>query len=319
MQTALQQDEINYALLRGERPVNILAVEDDALGMEFLVSQIEELGHTVMRAEDGQNALEVLAGHKAAIDVVLMDREMPVMDGLTAVRRMKSNRNLRNIPVVMVTGADDSEDMKEGLDAGVFYYLTKPVEADMLRSVLAAAVREARQTRVLAEELGKHRASFDLIETCKFKFRTLAEAESLAAFMANCFEDSERVIAGLGELLINAIEHGNLGIGYERKTELIEAGIWRAEVDRLQQAPEHIDKVATATIAHKEQGTYVVVQDQGKGFEWQKYMRIDPVRAGDNHGRGIAQANSISFDKLTYNELGNQVVAFTNHGNRLEW
>lgn len=319
MQTAMSQSEINYELLQGVQPVNILAVEDDALGMEFLASQIGALGHKVMRAEDGQSALEVLAGHKDTIDVVLMDREMPVMDGLTAVRRMKNNRELRNIPVVMVTGADDTEDMKAGLDAGVFYYLTKPVDADMLRSVLAAAVREARQTRVLSEELGKHRASFDLIETCKFKFRTLAEAESLAAFMANCFEDSERVVAGLGELLINAIEHGNLGVGYEKKTELVDAGIWRAEINRLQQLPEHIDKAATATIAHKEKGTYVVIEDQGDGFSWQKYMRIDPARAGDNHGRGIAQANSMSFDQLTYNEAGNQVIAFTGYGKRLDW
>ena len=121
----------------------------------------------------------------------------------------------------------------------------------MLRSVLSAAVREAQQTKTLAEELGKHRASFDLIQTCKFTFRTLAEAESLAAFMANCFPEPERVLPGLGELLVNAIEHGNLGIGYEKKTELVELGIWRSEIERMQNLPENIMKYAFATIAHK--------------------------------------------------------------------
>lgn len=299
--------------------MNVLAVEDDILSMEFLKAQITDLGHNMLTAQDGQQALSVLEDNRGAIDVVLMDREMPVMDGLTAVKRMKDNPVLRNIPVIMVTSADSTEEMREGLDAGVFYYLTKPVEEDMLRSVLAAAVREAEQSRTLAEELGKHKTSFDLIDTAKFKFRTLSEAESLTAFLANCFPDPERVLSGLGELLVNAIEHGNLGVGYDKKTELIDTGIWRAEIDRLQTLPQHSHKVCLATIAHKEDGTYVVVEDQGGGFEWQKFMKIDPARAGDNHGRGIAQANTISFDKLTYNEKGNQAVAFVGKDKQLEW
>lgn len=310
---------IDYSLLNKDEPISVLAVEDDIISMNFLEAQITELGHNMYTATEGKNALAVLEANRGKIDVVLMDREMPVMDGLTAVKHMKDNPALRNIPVIMVTGADSVDEMKEGLDAGVFYYLTKPVEEDMLRSVLSAAVREAQQAKTLAEELGKHKTSFDLIDTAKFKFRTLMEAESLAAFIANCFPDPQRVLPGLGELLINAIEHGNLGIGYQEKTRLVEAGTWRAEVERLQTLPQHEQKFATATIAHKEDGTYVVIEDQGEGFNWQDFMQIDPARAGDNHGRGIAQANSTSFDKLTYNEKGNQAVAFVGGDKQLEW
>lgn len=312
-------NKIDYSLLDKQEVVNILAVEDDIISMEFLKAQIAALGHSMIPAENGQDALDKLEQHRGTIDVVLMDREMPVMDGLTAVRRMKDNPLLRNIPVIMVTGADSGEEMKEGMEAGVFYYLTKPVQEDMLRSVLTAAVKESEQIRTLAEELGKHRNSFNLIETCRFKFHTLAEAESLAAFIANCFPDPERVLSGLGELLINAVEHGNLGLGYEKKTELIEAGTWRAEMERRQQLPEYMEKYATATIAHKDDGIYVIIQDQGEGFDWKKYIEIDPARAGHNHGRGIAQAKATSFDKLTYNEQGNQVVAFVNKLKQLEW
>lgn len=313
------EDNVDYSLLDKDEPISVLAVDDDVFSMTFLESQITELGHNIFQADNGQKALEVLSANKNSIDVVLMDREMPVMDGLTAVRRIKDNPELRNIPVIMVTGADSLEEMQEGLDAGVFYYLTKPVEEGMLRSVLSAAVREAQQSKTLATELGKHKTSFDLIDTCKFKFSTLAEAESLSAFIANCFPDPERVLSGLGELLINAIEHGNLGIGYDEKTALVEAGTWRAEVERMQQLPEHAEKCAIATIAHKEDGTYVVIEDQGAGFDWKKFMKIDPARAGDNHGRGIAQANTMSFDKLTYNDHGNQAVAFVGTDKQLEW
>lgn len=311
--------KIEYSLLDRDDIINVLAVEDDALSMSFLEAQIRELGHEMLFAKNGQEALALLETHHAGIDVVLMDREMPIMDGLTAVKRMKNNPVLRNIPVVMVTGADSIDEMKQGLDAGVFYYLTKPVGEDMLRSVLSAAVREAKQTKTLALELGKHKTSFHLIETAKFKFQTLAQAESLAAFIANCFPDPQRALPGLGELLINAVEHGNLGIGYERKTQLVQDGTWRAEVNRLQSLPQHAHKFAAATIAHKHDGTYVIVDDQGDGFDWKKFMQIDPARAGDNHGRGIAQANIMSFDRLTYNEAGNQAVAFSGQKTQLEW
>lgn len=312
-------NNIDYSLLHDDRSISVLAVEDDMLSMEFLKAQITDLGHRMFVAQDGQQALAVLEENIKDIDVVLMDREMPVMDGLTAVKRMKDSRTMRNIPVIMVTGADSTEEMREGLDAGVFYYLTKPVDEKMLRSVLSAAVREAEQSRTLSEELGKHKASFDLIDTAKFKFSTISEAESLAAFLANCFPDPERVVSGLGELLVNAIEHGNLGIGYEAKTTLVENGTWRSEVERLQTLPQHAHKKAMATIAHKDGGTYVVIEDRGDGFPWKKYLQIDPARAGDNHGRGIAQANSTSFDRLTYNEKGNQAVAFVGVNKQLEW
>jgi two-component system, cell cycle response regulator len=307
----------NNPLLVPAAPARILAVDDDLMAIRFLANQITGLGHIVLKAGNGQEALTLLESER--IDVVLMDREMPVMDGLTAVRRMKDSPRLRHIPVVMVTSADSAAEMREGMEAGVFYYLAKPVEEEQLRSVLSAAVRDAAQTRTLTEELEKHRASFGLIETCRFQFRTLPEAESLAAFMANCFPDPRRVLPGLGELLINAIEHGNLGLGYARKTALIDSGAWRAEVERLQASPEHAGKTATATIAHKPDGIYVSIEDQGEGFAWQKYMRIDPARAGDNHGRGIAQANAVSFDRLAYAKNGTQAVAFVGRESKLEW
>lgn len=319
MAIALHPDEASFDLLTEDKPISILAVEDDLLSMTFLEKQIQTLGHSIHKADNGRSSITMLENNRHQIDVVLMDREMPVMDGLEAVKIIKSNPELRNIPIIMVTSADSNAEMKEGLDAGVFYYLTKPVKEEMLRSVLSAAVREAQQSRTLAEELGKHRTSFNLIESCKFNFRTLSDAESLAAFVANCFPDPERVIRGLGELMINAIEHGNLGLGYESKTQLVERGTWRSEIDRMQKLPEHQNKIATATVAVKEDGIYVVIEDQGDGFNWKKYMRIDPARAGDNHGRGIAQANAISFDKLSYNEKGNKAVAFVGPEKQLEW
>lgn len=306
-------------LTHRERPLTILAVEDDRLERSFLEAHIRECGHEMLAAENGREALEIMKHNKDGIDVVLMDRMMPVMDGLNAVRRMKDDPALRKIPVIMVTGASSKKHMQEGLEAGVFYYLTKPVDQDVLRSVLIAATREAQQNRTLGDELKKHRTSFNLIHTCKFELQTLEEAECLAAFMAHCFPEPERVLQGLAELLINAVEHGTLGIGYQQKGSLLDSGTWRAEIERRQLMPEYQNKKVEAVITRKNDGVCAVITDQGPGFDWKNYMTIDPSRAGDNHGRGIAQANAISFDKLVYNQAGNQVVAFVGNQPNLEW
>ncbi len=315
----LPETNIIPFLRRDDHALTILVVEDNRIERMFMEEQIKDLGHAMVTAENGKQAIDTLRAMESAVDVILMDRMMPVMDGLTAVRLIKEDINLRKIPIVMITGAASAKDIQEGIDAGVFYYLTKPVNEDVLKSVLSAATREATQNRTLNEELSRHKSSFNLIQTCKFNFRTLEEAESLSAFMAHCFPDPQRVLPGLAELMINAIEHGTYDIGYERKSALIESGTLRAEIQRRQTLPEYHDRFAEAVITHKDNGVYVVITDQGPGFNWRQYMSIEPSRAKDNHGRGIAQANAISFDKLTYNEQGNQAIAFVNKEKQIEW
>ena len=297
----------------------ILAVDDDRTLRMLLVNKLEELGYSVLEAQDGKQALEILLKQRNNIDAILLDREMPVMNGMALVMRMKENKELRNIPIIMQTGSDRPEQIKEGLDAGVFYYLTKPVDKDVLKSVLSAAVRETEQQRLLSSELQKHKTSFNMIDTCKFRFKTLAEAEHLATFLANCLPDAERAVGGLAELLINSVEHGNLGITYTEKTELITKGLWREEIDRRAACAEYKNKEVITTYRHKPEGYYVTIIDQGKGFDWRSFLYIDPARAADNHGRGVAMANVISFDKLTYNEAGNEVTAFVSKEEGLEW
>jgi phosphoserine phosphatase RsbU/P len=58
------------------------------------------------------------------------------------------------------------------------------------------------------------------------------------------------------------------------------------------------------------------IRDEGPGFEWQKYLDVDPRRAFDNHGRGIAIARGMSFDRLEYRGRGNEVVAVVRCGER---
>lgn len=312
------KDNIIPFLRKDDLPMNIMIIEDDAQERMFMEDRIRDLGHSTFTSENGRNALDILReGRK--VDVILMDRIMPVMDGITTVRHIKDIPGLQDIPIIMITGMSGPADMQDGIDAGVFYYLSKPVNDSMLKSVLSAAVRELKQNRFLQEELTRHKSGFNLIETCKFRFRTIEEAELLAGFMALCFPEPARVLPGLAELLFNAIEHGTYDIGYDRKSELIESDTLRAEIKRREGLQEYQKRYVDAVVTHKEDGTYAIITDQGVGFAWKRYMTIEPARARDNHGRGIAQANALSFDRLVFNDKGNQAIAFVRNEARLEW
>lgn len=301
-----------------EKPL-ILAVDDDRMQLMALSTMIEDLGYDVLEARNGVEALDVIAQNKEGISAILLDREMPELNGIEVVTRLKQDRELAKIPIVMQTGADSPEQIKEGIDAGVFYYLIKPINMEVLRSVLSSAVRESRQKRLLSAELKTHKTSFGLIEECNFKLRTLADAEQLARFLANCYPDPDRAVVGLAELFVNAVEHGNCGITYDEKTELVTTGKWREEVNRRVDLPENEEKTASVIFKKEPNGLDVTITDQGVGFEWQNFLTIDPARASDNHGRGIAQANMMSFDSLTYSDKGNEVTAHIGQEPPLDW
>jgi two-component system cell cycle response regulator len=301
----------------------ILAVDDDRTTLMMLEAQLRQHGHHVITASGGEEALKLAQLHAASLDAIVLDRLMPGIDGLTVVRQLKQDAQLRWIPVVMQTGSDSPEQVREGIDAGVFYYLTKPVQEGMLRSVVAAALRERMQSRVLTDQQSRDKLAFGLIETARLHCRTLEEAESLAVFLAYSFPDPSRVVTGLAELLVNAIEHGNLGVGYTEKTRLLGEGSWRSEINRRLQLAPYQQRKVEVLLQLKPEAVYVQITDEGEGFDWKDYLVIDPSRAMDNHGRGIAQANSQSFDALRYNVRGNQAVAVVyrdkQHTQALEW
>lgn len=301
----------------------ILAVDDDRTALVMLEAQLQRHDRKIITAGGGEEALRLARLHATVLDAVVLDRMMPGVDGMHVVQSMKQDPALRHIPIVMLTGSDSPEQMREGIDAGVFYYLTKPVRESVLISVLAAALRDRAQSRRLNDAHSIQKEGFHLIDTARFHYRSLDEAEALAVFLSQSFPDPARSVTGLAELLINAVEHGNLGIGYGRKTELLAKGELRGEILRRLELPDYSRKKVEVLLQMKNDAVYVQITDEGEGFDWKSFLIIDPSRATDTHGRGIAQANSQSFDALRYNARGNQVLAVVYHdpahSQQIEW
>jgi hypothetical protein len=87
------------------------------------------------------------------------------------------------------------------------------------------------------------------------------------------------------------------------------AQAWEAEVERRLRLPQCIHRYATVEFERRPQEIHVIIKDQGAGFEWEPFLEMTPERAFHTHGRGIARAKILSFDKLEYRGIGNVVEA----------
>jgi anti-sigma regulatory factor (Ser/Thr protein kinase) len=140
-----------------------------------------------------------------------------------------------------------------------------------------------------------------------FRFRLPREARLLAAVLAKLCPNEAAVAMGLSELMLNAIEHGNLSIGYQEKSQLVESEAWQEEVDRRLASPEQALRWAVLEYTREADSLCFIIRDQGNGFSWESYLELDPARAFDSHGRGIALARQFCFSSVEYLGQGNVV------------
>jgi DNA-binding response OmpR family regulator len=283
----------------------VLIVDDEEPLREVLQKMLEDEGCGVLTARDGLEALEILRTHPDSINVVILDWMMPNMTGIELLRWMKKQRHIEHIPVIMLTALDDPERIKEGIDSGAFYYLIKPFKRPLLNSILRAAVFDYHTTRHLLDQLKQHQQSISFLQEGTFQVRTPGEAEQLAVLIAASTADPEHAMV-IAELFLNAIEHGNLGITYAEKGQLLEDNTWQAEVDRRLALPENADKSVVVKLKRLNGSLQIEIEDKGPGFDFQKYLRIDESRLFDNHGRGIAIAASSL--NLQFLGSGNKLV-----------
>jgi putative two-component system response regulator len=118
------------SVLRPERRAQVLIVDDVQANRELLDGILARLGYDVREAADGQAALDAVA--LAEPDLVLLDIEMPKIDGLEVCRRIKTDPRLRLVPVVLLTARNDRATRLAGLEAGADDFLTKPFDAQEL-------------------------------------------------------------------------------------------------------------------------------------------------------------------------------------------
>ncbi len=128
----------------------ILAVDDEEHILELLAYNLERDGYRVLKAESGELALEILALEK--VDIVLLDWMLPGMDGIEVLRKIRSDRNYHNIPVIFLTAKGDEISKVVGLEVGSDDYLVKPFGIHELLARIKAVLRRTEGTGKQSEE-----------------------------------------------------------------------------------------------------------------------------------------------------------------------
>ena len=120
----------------------ILVVDDNEMNRDMLGRRLERQGHTVLEAENGRKALEILESVK--VDLVLLDILMPELDGMQTLEMLKAHKTNRYTPVVMLSALDELDKVVRCIEIGAEDYLPKPCDPVLLEARINACLQKKR-------------------------------------------------------------------------------------------------------------------------------------------------------------------------------
>jgi CheY-like chemotaxis protein len=291
-----------------ERP-KILLVDDEALVRDELGGLLEDEGYEVVAGADGREGLELFQQHQP--DMVITDVRMPRGDGLSlavAIRELSPET-----PVSVITGHGTEQMVIYALRAGVTDFIKKPVK---LEDLTAALLRMENARHPVHREAADLPSAAELLEY-SWSYRLDNDLAAVTPFVEAVLSACARGMAparlmelslALRELVLNAIEHGNLGLSYEEKAHALESGSLERVLARRSNLAPYANRQTRLTARRTDTAVSIEIQDEGEGFDWQSLPDpTDTPHLLKLHGRGILLAR-MSVDRLTYSERGNRVT-----------
>lgn len=134
------------------RHLNILVAEDDEFTREFMEAMLRQRGHEVVMMRDGRQLLEAVVKAEPRFDLLLVDAQMPHVDGMEATRQLRRTLAGSTLPIVCVSARASGRSEAEGREAGVDAYVTKPCWDEQLFAVIRD-VLQARGVLTAEEEI----------------------------------------------------------------------------------------------------------------------------------------------------------------------
>lgn len=285
--------------------MKVLIVEDDPVSQNYLKDTVETEGHQAEVAENGEIGLKVFKEHLP--DLVISDIQMPVVDGLElleAIRRQNSSSI-----IIMATAYGSEEYAMKALRLGANNYMKKPIRHAELLPLLRkySSVIEARTV--------EHEIMGSIVEK-NFNMKLDNRFELIPQIVDHLIRETGHAIPeakrfgvrlGLLELLTNAIEHGNLEIGYDQKSAALETETLESLYKKRQSDPALAERRVTVAFKMDGKSCEWLITDEGKGFDWQTVRNsFDESKLLEAHGRGIF-ITQFYFDELVFNHAGNAV------------
>lgn len=133
---------------------HVLVVDDDALNRLQLVQGLKQQGYSTAQAEDGEQALVILAEQN--FDLVILDILMPNLDGFGVLGRMKDDGALRDIPVIVISALDEMDSVVRCIRMGAEDHLSKPFDPTLLEARVGACLEKRQMRAAIVRTLGKY-------------------------------------------------------------------------------------------------------------------------------------------------------------------
>lgn len=286
----------------------VLAIDDDEINLTILTKCARNAGFDVQAFDSGSAGWDHLRNHAGEIDIVLLDKMMPDISGIELLKKIKTDKNMQHVPVIMQTGDAGINQMREGLENGAYYYLTKPFHPEILTAILNSAAGECAMREHLLSQMSENQNRFvGLMQEGLFQLRTHQEASLVAAALSQAALYPEFAAIGLMELLTNAIEHGNLEFGFAAKCAAKRDCTWNDQLQARLVSSEYASRKVEVATTRRDGALYITIRDAGKGFDWQRYVYDEmPGNLSDPNGRGISKA-MVMLDNVQYIGSGNEV------------
>ncbi|MFZ5444028.1 MAG: ATP-binding protein [Myxococcota bacterium] len=202
-------------------------------------------------------------------------------------------------PLVVCVPCLDPWSVRRWSGEGAYCLCLEHVPAEQLGRWLERVQHEHEATTAL-----RLRRLATRIDSARFSVATLEEAESLAEVLARLLPEPMRRLAGLVELLVNAVEHGNLGISGAEKKQLLRSGQWQQEIRRRACTAPWGERVVVVSFERTAREWVLTIEDEGAGFN----PSATPGDPTSLNGRGLSLARA-AFDSLVWEGRGNRVVA----------
>lgn len=261
---------------------------------------------TVEFASDGAEALERCISHEP--DLVVTDFNMPNMDGLQLLNKLK--QRYPRVPVIIATAAGSEELAVTALEQGAASYVPKILLARDLGRVadtVLSASQDRRQGDAILRALVRQELRFSFPSDRRL-VRPAVSALQDFGMQFGIFTERERTRVGvaLEEGLLNAIVHGNLEVSSKLR-DLDDGSYDKLIALRVCKSPYKDRRVEVLAKFSPEEAEFVI-HDEGPGFDVSKLPDpTDPENMARAHGRGVLLMRTF-MDDVTYNETGNQVT-----------
>lgn len=265
---------------------------------------IDDNLYNIVSSSSGVDGFKMLLKDAANYEAVVIGPHLKDVQPLYLVHKINCCSSLRILPIIIEANKGSNEEITACIQAGAHYYLDK--DSELIDQILTSAIRDHLRYQEAASSIYPLPAGSSLVEAT-FKIKTLPEAQAAAAIMAQTCPNPRLAAVALAELMINGIEHGNLGISFADKTRLYKSKKWLEEIERRLLLPTNREKYVTAHFKKTRDTIVIKIRDQGKGFSWNKYETLGVNRVYNTHGRGIVLAKNLAFQSMTYQGNGNEV------------